>query len=208
MEELLMSDQVEQKSGGFGKLIGWIGGITGVLLVIPALINAGLDVYNAALDIPKTEAEAVNVDLFKKYFGKSPLFRADIPVKTELGEVNMELEVHEGGDIFVRYGRRSQWFESPLQTQTVYFPFLRSAHAQEVGAVGKYYQYDRMKDNELLRERYFPDGRKESYVVDPLTGTWSNPTIGTYEAVPSDAIPEMKTYQLPVIDLTNPDAPL
>lgn len=202
-----MSDPVNQNSGGFGKLTGWIVGITGVLVVIPALMNAGLDIYNVVRNIPKTETEQVNSDLFKKHFGKPPLFHGVIPVKTELGEVNMELEVHDGGDIFVRYGRRSQWFASPLRTQTVYVPFLRSAHAQEVGVViglGKYYQFDSMKGNELFRERYFPNGTKESYVVNPLTGTWGSPTLGTYKFVPNDAIPEMKTYQFPVIDLTKP----
>ena len=191
----------------FGNLRTLIVGLTGVLLVIPSLVNSGIDIYNSVLGIPATKAEEVNDRLFVRHFQKSPLHHAVIPIKTELGEVVVELDVYQGGDIFIKYGARSQWFVSPLADQEVYFSFSGIAHAQEMEmetGIGNYYQFDRITDDKILRELYFLNSAKtkKSYVIDPVTGDWSSPEIGTYEVVPSTDIPEINTFKYPVIDLT------
>ena len=52
---------------------------TGVLLVVPALLNAGYDIYAAAMKLPRTETERTNDALFRKYFNKPPV--AVMPVR-------------------------------------------------------------------------------------------------------------------------------
>ncbi len=56
----------------FDRARAWIAGLTGVLVVVPALINAGIDIYAAFAKLPKTEAERATVELFKKEHAVDP----------------------------------------------------------------------------------------------------------------------------------------
>lgn len=198
----------QQKTGSFSKLTAWILGITGVLVLVPALINAMFDVYASIQNLPRTEAEKVNMELFEKYHGAAPLFSRTIPVRTHLGTISMLFEVHEGGDIFVRYGENSQWFRFPLAATNSAW-LIRNAHAQDWdGSVpqGNFYQYDSMHGRSMQRELFFEDGKKQTFLIDPRTGIWNAPVAGEYETRPKGAIPNLRTYELPVIDLTRPRA--
>ena len=64
-----MTDISAPESSGFGKVTSSIVGITGILIVVPALINAGADIWASDGKPAETEAEKANVVLFKKHFG-------------------------------------------------------------------------------------------------------------------------------------------
>ena len=87
--------------------------VTGVFLVVPALVNAAYDVYAAALKLPRSENERINVELYKKHFGKNTEREFQIGVKTQYGTVDATFKVFDEGDILVQYGDRSQWFKFP-----------------------------------------------------------------------------------------------
>jgi hypothetical protein len=197
--------------GPIKKVMRWIAGITAVLIVIPALINAGSDIYASILKIPRSDTERANKALFEKHFGKAPLFHGDVPVKTEIGLVNMVLEVHEGGDIFVRYGKHSQWFPCPLVIQEKSSLFGNNAYAEYLAMQqtnpNANYQYDTMLGSKIQRELYFQDGTKETYLIDLRTGYWDEPSKNKYQEVPKEAIPTVDRFEFPVIDLTNPKKP-
>ena len=64
METFIINDEnqkeKQEKMASFGNLRTLIVGLTGVLLVIPSLVNSGIDIYNSVLGIPATKAEEVN----------------------------------------------------------------------------------------------------------------------------------------------------
>ncbi|NKC12081.1 MAG: hypothetical protein GKR94_07720 [Gammaproteobacteria bacterium] len=195
----------------FGKLAKVIVGLTGVLLVVPALINSGVDVYKAVMKIPGSEAERTNQSLFKRHFGKSPLASAEVPVKTEVGNVSMQFQVYEGGDVYVRYGSSSQWFASPLREEPLaaarYPRLIASAHAQSLqwrAPTDPRARLDIYEDGKLKREWYLEDGKKWTFEIDPLTGKWQAPTVTPYEKIPQGAIQVTPKYIFPELDLTDP----
>lgn len=110
--------------------------VTGIFLVVPALVNAAYDVYAAALKLPRSENERINVELYKKYFGKGTEREFQIGVKTQYGTVDATFKVFDEGDILVQYGDRSQWFRFPKPETTppakVNWLPLPSAHAADI----------------------------------------------------------------------------
>ena len=170
----------------------------------PLLINAGADIIAEIRKLPKSESEKVNVVLFKRHFGKDPLHRGEIPIKTKLGTVNMELEVHNGGDIFVRYGDRSQWFHSPMTKVASAPSIIGAAHAEprRIRLAGTFKQFDSRKKGSILRHRYYSTGRTETYVINPATGQWSKSTSPAVQHRPPPPKPAVPTFTYPAIDLT------
>jgi hypothetical protein len=201
-EEGDMNGEKEQLPGTWGKIKGWIVGITAILVVIPALINAGLDVYNSAMNIPKTPKEQTNNEMFKKYFNKPALATVPLPIKTEQGTVDMRLSVYEAGDIFVEYGNGSQWFPSPLKQRMAAAQFLSLAYAGQPPSLpkgtGQYTQSDKLVGNTIERTRSYGDGTQETYTIDTNTGNILNKKVT--RGAPSKAT-DVKVYQLPTIDL-------
>ena len=121
----------------FDKAKTWVIGLTGVLLVIPALINAGIDIYKVLLNIPSTESERINLELFKKHFQESPVTIVPVPIKAEGGNVTMQMSIYQNGDIYAEYGLQSAWFPMPraqplvpssAQTQ---LPFISSSASRD-----------------------------------------------------------------------------
>ena len=109
-------------------LKAWAVGLTGVLVVLPALVNSGYDVYATLAKIPKTETQKINDELFRKYFNKQPVLAFPIPVKRDAGMVDVNFSVFEGGDIYIEFGKRSQWFQFPLLEKTSF--------EQEISIIG------------------------------------------------------------------------
>lgn len=199
-----MTVESTPQNSGFGKATSWIAGVTGILIVVPALINAGADIIAEIRKLPKSEAEKTNVVLFERHFGKDPLHRGEIPIKTKLGTVNMELEVHNGGDIFVRYGESSQWFHSPMTRLASTTSIIGAAHAEpgRIRLAGTFKQYDSRKNGGILRRRYYSSGRTEIYVINPATGQWSKSPARAYRYQPPSPKPAVPTFTYPAIDLT------
>lgn len=199
-----MSGTEGGSGSGFSKVTKFIVGVTGVLVVVPALINAGVDVYRRILNIPGSEGERTNIALYQKHFKQKPLFAADVPVVTDLGEVKMSFEVYDGGDILVVYGKRSQWFPLPFNQHASTFQLIGSANAQYPAAADQgemYRQYQTYQGGSITRERFFEDGSVQSYAIDPRTGNWSEPRLGTSDGPPEGSTGSINRYQFPQIDI-------
>lgn len=189
-EEYVNRKPVSKKAGDFlAKIKTKIVGITSVLVVVPALLNAGLDIYNRIHEIPASEGERTNIKLYTDNFGKTPILKENVSWEGAAGKVTMELEVHEGGDILVRYGNSSQWLKSPVHESVSAFEIFSSAYAQDTRADGEkaIYKRETMKGKTITLELFFEDGSKETRTVNKRTGRWSNPMIGQYTKIPADA---------------------
>jgi hypothetical protein len=159
----------------FANLKGWLVGLTSVLVVIPAVINAGFDIYGSFAKLPKSEAEKINVTLFQKYFNKQPVAAFPVPIKQGNGTVEVRFSVYEEGDVFVEFGRFTQWFPFPTAggPGPVAFSLFPQAHAQANAPLrgsGSYEQSDRIKGDAIVRERVFQNGVTEKYTLNPRTG--------------------------------------
>ena len=200
-----MNDQTKGVSEGWSKIRTWIVGITAIVVVLPALINGGIDVYKSILNIPMTDAERINNELFEKHFNKPPVAMLPVSVKTDLGAVDMKLSIYDEGDIYVEYGTHTRWFPSPVQ-KTASLSLVSSAYAQGStgqSKTGEYRQVDKLMGNKILRERYYFDGTKETYLIDRNTGAISNMTVIRDSKAPSagSTLPERKVRQLPGLDV-------
>ncbi len=153
-------------------LKGWIIGLTSILVVLPALINAASDVYVRILDLPRSDAERSNARLFEKYFNKHPVTTLPLAIRHTAGTVDALISVYEGGDVLVEYGKQAQWFPFPLVKGLENSFFIRGAFAQEFSArgIGTYKQEDRSEGRVLVRERKFDNGTVEEMRIDTRTG--------------------------------------
>ena len=89
-----MHKSSEPNASPWLKTRNWIVGLTAVVVVLPSLINGGIDVYKALLSIPKTNAERANSELFKKYFNKSPVTVFPVPIKYSVGIVEAKFSIY------------------------------------------------------------------------------------------------------------------
>lgn len=171
------------------RLKGWAVGLTGVLVVLPALVNSGFDVYSAAAKLPKTETEKINDELFRKYFNKQPIAVFPVPVKRDAASVDVNFSIFDGGDIYIEFGKRSQWFPFPrLDKASLGEPFsiVRTATAGESAnraGAGQFQQSDRFEGDKIIRERRWENGVLETFVIDPRTGRIMNRT--SQQSLPS-----------------------
>ena len=197
-----MNETNEPLPGTWSKIKGWIVGITAILVVIPALINGGLDVYNSVMNIPKTQKERTNSDMFKKYFNKQALATVPVPIKTAQGTVDMRLSIYDAGDIFVEYGQDSQWFPFPLQQRMAVEEFIPSAYAGQSPpppkGTGQYTQSDKLVGNTIERTRSYGDGTKEVYTININTGEILNQKKTQGSPL---KVMDVQVYKFPTIDL-------
>jgi hypothetical protein len=161
-------------STGFDRLKAWLVGLTGVLVVVPALVNGAIDVYSAFAKLPKTESERLNVELFKKYFNKQPVAAFPVPIKQNNGTVEVRFSVFDEGDVFVEFGKYTQWFPFPNPSSSkVSLALISEAYAQDAGQLrgfGKFTQMDSYIDGLVTRERKWDNGVLETIRLDPRTG--------------------------------------
>lgn len=200
-----MNNQINSSSTRWTKIRNWIVGLTAVLVLLPSLINAGIDIYKSLLNVPKTQSERINAELFKKYFNRTPLAMVPVPIKTKIGAIDMKLSIYEAGDIFAEYGDYSQWFPFPLQ-KAVSLSIISSAYAQSplpAERADEYTQVDKLKGNKIERERYYSDGIKETYTINPNTGQIQNKTITRDIPPPSKIsnLPAIQVLEFPTIDI-------
>jgi hypothetical protein len=192
-------------------LKGWIVKVTGVLVVLPALLNAGYDVYAAAAKLPRTDAEKTNSELFRKYFNTSPLATMPVQIQSNSGTVDARLAVYGEGDIYVEYGKASQWFKLPKiesSSAKVSLSLIASAYAQTppVGAVSSQAsvvsQHEAIDGNILTRSRIYADGVTEQRRIDIRSGKTVSVDFGKVEkaGVPS-ATPAPHTFKVQTVDV-------
>jgi hypothetical protein len=192
------SSQAGSENEGFR---GWIIKATGVLVVVPALLNAGYDVYAAAAKLPRTDAEKINAELFKKYFNKSPLASVPVPVKNSVGTVEAWFSIYEEGEIYLEFGKNSQWFPFPKNSDSnrASFSFFPVAQAQisripvDSGRANSILtQKEEMSGAILTRSKIFSDGSTEERKIDIRTGETVNIERGrlpTSAIIPKASIP-------------------
>lgn len=189
----------------FGRFKGWIVGLTSVLVVLPALINAGVDIYASLLKLPRTEAERVNERLFREYFKKQPVAAFPVPIKQNNGTVEVRFEVYEKGDVFVEFGNFTQWFPFPSHDggpkKTVGFSLVSNAVAQDPPppkGLGRYQQIDQLQGDAVIRKRTYENGVIEKQVIDPRSGDILNSSTRQTDQKPVP-VPAAKTLGVPKI---------
>lgn len=194
----------------FARFKGWIIGLTSVFILLPALINAGNDIYSSLLKLPRTEAERINERLFRDYFGKQPVATVPVPIKQNNGTVEVRFAIYEKGDVFVEFGNFTQWFPFPSHDggpkKTVGFSFISSAVAQDQPppkGLGRYQQVDQLKGDAVIRERTYENGVIEKQVIDPRSGDILNSSARQTDQkqVPAQAIGTLAIPKIATIDL-------
>ena len=162
------------------KIKAWVVSITGVLVVLPALVNGGLDIYASLQKLPKTESERINVELFKKYFNKQPIAQFPVPIKQNNGVVDVNFSVYEEGDVFVEFGKFTQWFPFPSQggyPAIGHASLISQSMAQQAfealpspKGMGNYQQTERYEEGMLVRKRLYNNNVEVRQVLDPRKG--------------------------------------
>jgi hypothetical protein len=184
-----MSTTALARGRGVGALVAWLRGwkalvvaLTGLLIGIPALVNAAIDVYRAVRDIPASPLERTNSELFRKHFGRSPVSTTLATITGAQGaRFEIQVDIFAGGDLLVRYGSRMQWF--PLDAPDAIAGWLiPAAHAQspassfeKVPADARFSQAQTFERGQLVQTRIYlaPDGRsayRETLRINPNTG--------------------------------------
>lgn len=180
---------------GFTKAKAWLIGLTGLLVLLPALINSGVDIYKAALNIPKTHAESINAELFQAHFQEDPITVVPVSIQTEAGGLTMQVSIYQNGDVYAEYGFHSQWFPMPQPKQlTTNFhdvPSIFSMALAQVPYVQEnkkhlpYVQQDQMKGNQIKRTRIYKDGQVITFEINAATGEISNRQVQKNDVTPS-----------------------
>jgi hypothetical protein len=161
-----------------------LAGLAGVLVLVPPLIKGVGDIYKELNHLPRNEVEAVNAEMFRKHFGRPPVYEADVPVAAPSGQVTVpRISVYDSGDIWVKYGEVSQWFRFPQQGAAspraadprIGWSWLPSAHAQAVPPAPRpavrVQQHDEwLADGVILRQVRRADGSSESWRINTNTG--------------------------------------
>jgi len=199
-----MSESNGQQDTFWSKARSWIMGLTAVLVVLPSLINGGIDVYKAALNIPRTKTERINMELFRKYFNKPPVTSLPVPIKSSMGTVEAKFSIFEEGDIFVEYGNFSQWFPLPRPetAKVTNVSFVSRAIAQEnrsARGIGTYQQTDRFDGPILTRKRVYENGVIEQQRINSRSGQILEQTTTSPQTPDTNANHQLAPYG--VIDL-------
>jgi hypothetical protein len=171
---------------------GIITGVIAVLVVLPSLFNAVIDVYISFFNIPKSINEHNNQQLFQSHFQEKPIHSGVNVIKTDMGNLSMKLSIYRNGDIFVEYGEYSQWFpyHPPKDVKKTANSswLITDAYADdaptglspcELAKKGEqtntdvatsYLLKDARQGDNLLRERIYMDGCRETLTINVNTG--------------------------------------
>jgi hypothetical protein len=196
-----------QKSSWFEGIKGWVLGLTSVLVVLPALINAAGDIYSAVAKLPRTEAERINEKLNGIYFGKDPVLRMPVPIKDGDATVDVRFEIYDKGDIRVEFGNRSQWFPFPARQSSSRvassFSLISSAIAQTPvpKGMGSFRQVEQVQSDMVVRERTYENGVVEKVSIDPRSGEISGYSARQAEKPAAGTIPAVQQIKVAPVDL-------
>jgi len=169
----------DEPENGWSRLTKWIVGLTGVLVVVPSLINSGKTIWEEVNKVPRTDAERINVELFKKYWQQKPI--SETPLRITRGNVNYQVNfsVYGEGDVFIQYGKMTQWFAFPSQSEPSPFAaqtglLISKAYAGELASYqqinGGFTQQDSFDGGNAIREKMYFNGLKERQIIDMRTG--------------------------------------
>lgn len=200
----------DEPTTGWSSLQKWLAGLGSVLVVVPSLIYSGIDIYKATLSLPRTAAERVNVQLFKKYWNKPPVATMPVPVKHKGATYEAKFSIYDEGDIYIEYGPFTQWFPFPevaISKITENFSLISNANAQtqDLSQIyGSFRQQDTAQGDVLFRQRFYQSGAVENISIDMRTGAVVNYVV----TPPPSNIQRPKNFVAPFagVDLDRPRA--
>ncbi len=185
----------EQNENSWKSVRNWVVGVTSVLVVLPSLFNAALDIYNIVLNIPRTAAEENNTKLFAKHFNQEPVVSLPVPVRQGAATYEARFSIYPEGDIYVQYGDMTQWFPfpTPVIADTSLFNPIASAYADEPPAqvTMPYKQTEAIDGTYLIRNKEYADGVTEKQVIDMTSGKIVETQKGTVEQPAEPAAAEV-----------------
>ncbi|MDD2814174.1 MAG: hypothetical protein PHP00_00315 [Thiotrichaceae bacterium] len=172
---------------------GIITGVLALLVILPSVFNAVIDVYISFFNIPKSINEHNNQQLFQSHFQEKPIHSGVNVIKTDTGNLSMKINIYRNGDIFVEYGDYSQWFpyNPPKDVKKAANGawFISEAYAADETPTGlspcelakkgeqtntdvatSYLLKDTRQGDNLLRERIYMDGCRETLTINVNTG--------------------------------------
>jgi hypothetical protein len=197
-----------QKSSWSDGVKGWLIGLTGVLVVVPSLLNAAKDIYTVAAKLPVTDAERMNERLNGMYFGKPPVLTMPVPIKD--GDVTMDVrfEIYERGDVRVEFGNRSQWFPFPARhaaspSYSGFSPFS-NAFAQSGASPkgsGSFRQVEQIQNDSIVRERTYENGVVEKSMIDPRSGEITGVSSRQADRPAAGSIQKLPEIRVAPVDL-------
>lgn len=150
---------------------GIIASIIAVLVILPSLINATMDIYISLFNIPRTISEQYNQELFKKHFSALPIHTGASVIKTKEGaELAIKLSVYENGDIYVEYGNYSQWFPFKPNNKDAHLMdyFIPTALAMQTVRASPC--EEEVKAESIQSSDFFPPMHYYIQTDSPLTG--------------------------------------
>lgn len=135
MNENNISEPLARSEGKAKIYIAWL---TGVLLGIPALINAGVDVYDAIMNIPKGSAEILSERKRSEHFQEEPLFSHELSIQEKSARKVLKLFIYPNADIYVNYSGYEQWLpaQNPKTDVVSFISFISSANAESFSKFG------------------------------------------------------------------------
>lgn len=114
-----------------------------LVAALGVLANTCIDVYDKVANVPTTERDKTNDQLFKKHYHDLPKVSQNVEIQQREVSTEMLLEVYADGDILVNYGGRDpQWFPArsialaglPL---SISLSLISTAHAQAQPAAAR-----------------------------------------------------------------------
>ena len=153
--------------------------LTAIVVASGALINAVWDIYVHVQDLPKTDAQEVNLTLTEKYLHSQPVAINTISIKTSFGSSDAVFYIYDGGDINVEYAGKTQWFAlaKPDDTRQAGWSLMSSAYAQpavpaaSAPVPARVLSFSTAKEGStLVRKQTFSDGTVLTTRIDARTG--------------------------------------
>ncbi len=198
------NDQTENR---WKSIKSWVVGVTSVLVVAPALINAGLDLYNTVMKIPRTNAEQHNTELFAKHFKDTPVVSLPVPVRQGAATYDVHFSIYEEGDVYVEYGNMTQWFPFPQTRNASSSPFnpIATAYADDetTQIAASYTQSQTIEGDYLIRKKAYADGLQEKQIIDIRSGR----IIETKKEAPAPAAASEMEMAAPLAEAAAPPPP-
>ena len=153
-----------------------------LLVVIPSVINSVNDIWIAWNGLPIGEKEKINSKLFTDHWKEDPIHTKQLIIEGAKGKVPVTIDIYKNGDIFVDYGRFTQWFPyKDLNTSiaTTTFSILPEANAGFFDKISKNVKsvgskpvkvVNKEEKQAVVREKTFSDGSIERQVINKNTG--------------------------------------
>lgn len=170
--------------------------LSALLVVVPSVINGVNDVWVAFNHLPIGSKEKINNLLFKTHWKDTPVLTKQIIIEGNSGKVPITIDVYHNGDIFVDYGKLTQWFPYKNLVVNNSFKFINSAYAG-MSIFDKTSKSLKTQDNIKIeniknssniveRVRVYDDGSKEIQYIDINTGKISrNRILSSNEIYPN-----------------------